>query len=97
MRDVEDEVMDSLPRRCGTASGYSGHQQRGEKPCDACVRAKREYDARRNAAPDQVRKNRMFAKAQGLANKRLRHQHLDEYHKLYEKSLKEVFEKEDSP
>lgn len=88
--------MDSLPRRCGTASGYSGHQTRGEKPCDACVRAKARYDARRNAAPERVRKNRLYAKAQGLANLRLRHRHLGEYRELYEEAVKEVFDKGDS-
>jgi len=69
--------------RHGTISGHREHQDRGELPCDACTRAKSEYDARRRSAPEQTRKARMYARAQGRALRDLRQRHGEEYALLY--------------
>lgn len=46
------------PNRCGTPAGHERHRSRGEKPCDACITARREYDAarylRRKAGRDRA-------------------------------------------
>ena len=47
--------------RHGTISGHRERQDRGELPCDACTRAKSEYDARRRSAPEQTRNHQTFA------------------------------------
>ena len=73
--------------RCGTTSGYSTHQRAGEKPCDACARAKREYDARWRSAPERTRKNRLAAKAQARAAARLREIHPEQWRALYSEEL----------
>lgn len=70
--------------RCGTNSGYTAHQTRGEKPCDACATAKREYDQRWRAAGDNTKRNRLNAKAQARANAELKRLHPAEYRMFYE-------------
>ena len=77
--------------RCGTASGYRTHQKHQERPCDACTLAKKEYDARRMAATSLMVKNRLSAKAQGIALRRLKDAHPHEYHGLYDLAKLEVF------
>ena len=69
--------------RCGSHSGWAAHQRRGEKPCDACVRAKAEYDKRWRSATEQQRKARLASKAQRKALSRLTKLHPDEYRVLY--------------
>ena len=69
--------------RHGTISGHTMHHARGERPCDACTRAKSEYDARRRSAPERKRQNRMLARAQGRALRDLRQRHGEEYALLY--------------
>lgn len=81
--------------RCGTPSGYNKHQENDEKPCDACALAKKEYDQRWKAAPDRVKKSRLYAKAQNRALKDLRHAHLEEYEVLYEMHRNRIKEEED--
>ena len=77
--------------RCGTLTGWTHHQKRGENPCDACRAAKSEYDKRRlEATPLKIR-GRLFARAQARALSRLRNEHLDEYRRYYEAAKKEVF------
>jgi len=70
-------------RRCGTPSGYVGHQRTGENPCDACTRAKAEYDKRWREAPDRKRKDRIKARAQSRAHQRLVHLFPDLYREFY--------------
>lgn len=70
--------------RCGTPSGYRLHQHHDEKPCDACTRAKQEYDERWRSAPERVKKSRASAKAQARAYSRLAHMFPDAYAALYE-------------
>lgn len=70
--------------RHGTPSGYSAHQQRDERPCDACYRAKQEYDVRRRRAPEHVRADRLRARAQARALARLRSVYPTLYQLLYE-------------
>ena len=69
--------------RHGTPTGYSQHQTLGEQPCPACTAAKSEYDKRRRSAPDQVIKNRMHARAQHAAQRRLVQAHPAIYAALY--------------
>lgn len=75
----------SKPRtaRCGTPSGWNRHRLDGEKPCDACARAKREYDKQWRSAPDRVRKSRLNARAQRKAYGRLSRLYPEDYAKFY--------------
>jgi hypothetical protein len=65
--------------RHGTHSGWSKHQDLGERPCDPCWRAKSDYDKRRKNTPLVKLKNRAHARAQQKAYQRLAHK----YNKLY--------------
>lgn len=81
------ETFSNSKTRHGTPSGYRLHQILGERPCDACVRAKQEYDRRRLQASDLQLKNRMRARAQNRAKTRLVHLYPDEYLALYREAL----------
>lgn len=69
--------------RHGTTSGYKTHQNRGERPCDACVRAKQEYDARWRSGSERTRQSRLLAGAQKRALTRLKNLYPDLYAALY--------------
>lgn len=43
-------------KRCGTRSGYQGHQYRGETPCDPCKRAAAAYQRSLRHRRGEVRK-----------------------------------------
>jgi hypothetical protein len=73
----------SADKRHGTPSGYKRHQLDSEKPCDACARAKQEYDQRWRSSPEQTRRNRLHAKAQGRAHTRMRAIYPEVYAALY--------------
>jgi hypothetical protein len=79
--------------RHGSYSGWSLHQKLGQDPCDACYRAKSEYDKRRRAVPRRVQMNRMHAAAQGLAERDLRRAHPQEYAELYEHHKAEILKR----
>lgn len=70
--------------RHGTTSGFTKHQYRGEEPCEPCRQAKAAYDYRRLSGRRSANKNRMFAKAQKNALRRLKNAHPQEYKALYE-------------
>ena len=57
---------------------------RDEKPCDACVDAKREYDHRWRSAPERVQRSRINARAQAKAYSRLAALHPGLYHAFYD-------------
>lgn len=78
--------------RCGTNSGYARHQVLGEKPCDACCRAKSAYDKRWRSAPKRTQQSRLAAKAQSVALQRLRLAHREEYDALYAEEKARRFE-----
>lgn len=82
------------PARCGTVSGYTKHHNNNEKPCDACAKAKAEYDERRRTAGKNTIRSRIHARAQGLAERDLRNSHPAEYKALYEKYKALLFEEE---
>jgi hypothetical protein len=69
--------------RHGTPSGYNAHRRTGEQPCDACARAKSDYDKRRSTTPDRVRRGRLAAAAQGRAKTRLVALYPELYRALY--------------
>lgn len=69
--------------RHGTPAGWQWHQYRRERPCDACFRARQTYDARRREAPEHVQLNRLHARAQHAALRRLRQLYASEYGALY--------------
>lgn len=81
-----------MATRCGTLSGFSTHQRHGEKPCPACCAAKAAYDKRRKAAPEQIVKSRLAARAQGRAYMALAHMFPDMYHALYQVAIEELRE-----
>lgn len=70
-------------QRCGTPTGYSRHQDRKEKPCDACAEAKREYDKRWRSATETQQRNRISAASQQAAYRRLAHLHPGLYQAFY--------------
>lgn len=78
-------------RRCGTISGWQGHHDHGEKPCDACAAAKARYDARRMGTPVNTMKNRLSARAQGKASVALRALHKAEYDELFAQAKAQIY------
>jgi len=76
--------------RCGTPNGYAAHQYRGQRPCDACVRAKAEYDKRRREAPERAVQVRLHARAQGRAETRLRRMYPSVWKALYAEELARI-------
>jgi len=83
--------------RHGTTAGYREHQRREEKPCDACVRAKQEYDASWRGIADNTRRNRLHAKAQTRALKRLKHLHPGLYALLYAEEKERAYREAGEP
>lgn len=76
---------DTTKVRHGTNSGYRHHQALGQDPCDACYRAKQEYDKERRNQPQQVLQNRLNARAQQKAYGELVRLYPDVYNVLYQK------------
>lgn len=83
--------------RCGTPSGYRRHQLDGEKPCDACATAKREYDMDWRRASGKIQAGRRMAKAQRKAYQRLAHQFPDLYRSYYEEAKVEIAQEDPAP
>lgn len=77
--------------RCGTTAGHARHTAAGEKPCDACARAKQEYDADWRSQPENVLRNRLSAKAQARAHNALMRLHKDEYDAIYAAEKRNLF------
>ena len=73
--------------RHGTNSGWRRHQILGERPCDACFRAKAEYDKLRRDIPEKALRNRQAAEAQRFALSRLSHMYPTTYALLYAEEL----------
>ena len=80
--------------RHGTNSGWRKHQSLGETPCDACWKAKSDYDKRRLQATDQQIKNRKYAKAQNRALMKLKDLYPDAYRDFYEEAKAELMKEE---
>lgn len=78
--------------RHGTQSGWSLHQKLGENPCDACYRAKQQYDKRFRLAPAKTRQSRLNARAQAKAHSELSARHPDEYAELYLRYKQQISE-----
>lgn len=76
--------------RCGTTTGYKAHQRAEEKPCDACAKAKADFDVRWRSAPEITRRNRLHARAQSRASTELRRRHKAEYDVLYRRCKAEL-------
>lgn len=79
-------VEDSFTRagvRHGTPQGHDKHIRDGERPCDACATARREYDQRRRDAPAYVLKSRAHSRAQSRTQTVLKRRHSEEYLELY--------------
>lgn len=82
--------------RHGTYTGWSQHQQAGERPCDACFRAKQEYDKRRRSSSNRQIQNRQHARAQGRAARELKDRYPEEYKALYEKHKKLILKEDEA-
>lgn len=78
--------------RCGTPSGFDRHQRNKERPCNACYRAKAEYDVRRRSSTEQVRLARLRARAQQRASTMLKRLYPEEYREMYLTALEELTE-----
>jgi hypothetical protein len=76
---VDRDVRPRVRAQCGTVSGYSRHSRLGEKPCDPCLRAKREYELERKRAraAGRERKRRVEAVC-GTTSGYVRHYKLGE-------------------
>jgi hypothetical protein len=79
---LTDTFADSRVRH-GTQSGWRLHQDRGERPCDPCYFAKQAYDQRRKEVPQERIRNRLHARAQTIANQRLKELYPDLYRVFY--------------
>lgn len=90
MAEEPKEVFENSVTRHGTPSGFRLHQDRGEWPCDACYRAKQEYDKRWRSAPERTKKNRLHARAQNRTLVQLKNRHPEEYRELYQANLAAV-------
>lgn len=77
--------------RCGTTTGYRRHQAAGEKPCDACTLAKREYDKEWRTQPETVLRNRLTGRAQQAAYQALSRRYKAEYDALYAENRDRLF------
>lgn len=56
-RLVLAEAIDEMPEGCGTRAGYERHRRAGQKACDACQDARREYNRatyRRRKQPARI-------------------------------------------
>lgn len=71
--------------RHGTPSGWTLHQELGERPCTACYQARAAYDARRNQEPKRRDRALVRSRAQARALSELRRRYPDEYRELYER------------
>lgn len=88
---MTDTFPNSITRH-GTHSGWSKHTKAGERPCDPCFFAKKEYDARRLAAPEKTRLNRLRASAQNKAHTALSRKYRGEYLTFYTEFVQELAE-----
>lgn len=80
--------------RHGTAAGWTLHKQLDEDPCDACYRAKQEYDKRYKSAPEATRRARLHAKAQRKAEREIVARFPEEYRELYLKYKQQLIEED---
>lgn len=78
--------------RHGTPSGWTFHKSLDEDPCDACYRAKQEYDRRYRLAPEKIRTSRIAARAQRKAEREIVAKYPEEYRELYLKYKKQFTE-----
>lgn len=69
--------------RHGTTSGWSLHQKRSERPCDACYQAKASYDRTIRDKDVKQRRIKVASRAQAYANKMLKQSHPEEYREYY--------------
>lgn len=79
-----------VPGHCGTNSGWARHQRAQEKPCDACARAKSDYDKRRRNTDSVKRASQLGARAQSRAERRLAAIYPDLYRSLYLEAKREL-------
>lgn len=80
--------------RHGTTSGARLHATLGEDPCNACAKAKSDYDARWSRTPERTRISRRNARAQQKAYSALSHLHPEEYRELYDRFKAELVAEE---
>jgi arginyl-tRNA--protein-N-Asp/Glu arginylyltransferase len=83
--------------RHGTTPGYSQHMQIGEEPCEACRKAKTEYDRNLRSAPAKTRRNRLHAKSQQRAFKRLKDIYPELYKAFYDEEKQRLFTEYNEP
>ncbi len=80
----------SILTRHGNVKGWRRHQKAGEKPCEACTRAKSEYDARRRNSDAETRSARIRGRAQIRAYQRLAHEFPEKYATYYAEAKEQV-------
>jgi hypothetical protein len=84
-------------RQHGTMSGYCLHQIIGTPPCEACRKAKHEYNMQRKATNPKTQKNLSTTLARYRALARLSRRYPEEYRVLYEEEKLIAFAEADAP
>ncbi len=87
-----DRVRRPNDPRCGTPAGATRHSDRGELPCEACAKAKADYDKDWREQPVNKLRNRLCAKAQARAKTELQRRYPELYRELYVQFRDELFE-----
>lgn len=68
----------------GTISGNSAHINAGERPCEACLQAKSEYDRKYRARPGRPEKAKKRSAARYKALQVLKERHPQDYRNAYQ-------------
>jgi Skp family chaperone for outer membrane proteins len=76
--------------RHGNVKGWRRHQRAGERPCDACAKARADYDERRRNSDAETRAARIRGRAQIRAYQRLAHEYPDKYAAYYAEAKEQV-------
>ena len=82
----EPDFFKGYRRKHGTMSGYDLHCVLGTPPCEACRRAKAEYNAQRRATTPQAEA--------GVVNQRSRNRALSRLSRLYPEVYRALYEEE---
>lgn len=80
----------AVRERHGSVKGWRRHQRAHEKPCEACTRAKSEYDERRRNSDAEQRSARIRGRAQIRAYQRLAHEFPEKYAAYYAEAKDQV-------
>jgi hypothetical protein len=87
---TENDAQNAAPTRHGSPAGWRRHQKAKERPCDACAKARAEYDERRRTSDAETRSARIRGRAQVRAYQRLAHEFPEKYAAYYDEAKEQV-------